>query len=107
MKTITLDALTEIQRLANIRVNEPVAGPMTRIFYLASHAIADELEEASPDEHPALVADLLVALDESVKLQSHYAKLLNMHDGGVRRPFASLKEWMERLRETKKLPTRT
>lgn len=40
------------------------------------------------------------ALDESVKLQSHYATLLNLHDGGERRPFASADEWIARLKET-------
>ena len=37
------------------------------------------------------------ALDESVKLQSHYAKLLNMHDGGERMVFNSTEEWLARL----------
>jgi len=38
------------------------------------------------------------ALDESVKLQSHYAALLNMHDGGKRMVFANSEEWMNRLK---------
>ncbi len=46
---------------------------------------------------------LLTALRESVKLQSHYAGLLNMHDGGDRTVFASAEEWIERLKETKAL----
>ena len=41
------------------------------------------------------------ALRQSVKLQSHYAKLLNMHDGGERMQFASAEEWMARLAELK------
>lgn len=36
------------------------------------------------------------ALAESVKLQSHYAELLNMHDGGQRMTFTP-ETWMERL----------
>jgi hypothetical protein len=40
-----------------------------------------------------------LALEESVKLQSHYAELLNMHDGGQRRTFASAQEWLDRLAE--------
>lgn len=37
------------------------------------------------------------ALEESVKLQSHYAEILNMHDGGKRIQFSSAKEWIDRL----------
>jgi hypothetical protein len=42
------------------------------------------------------------ALDESVNLQSHYAGLLNMHDGGQRMQFASGDEWLARLIELAK-----
>jgi hypothetical protein len=41
------------------------------------------------------------ALDESLKLQSHYAALLNMHDGGQRKGFANAEEWIERLEANK------
>lgn len=51
-----------------------------------------------------LVEEMAVALEESVKLQSHYAKLLNMHDGGRRLRFLTGLDWMMRLRETGKLP---
>ncbi len=37
------------------------------------------------------------ALDESVKLQAHYAELLNMHDGGQRMIFRTTQEWLDRL----------
>jgi hypothetical protein len=37
------------------------------------------------------------ALDESVKLQSHYASLLNQYDGGRRLQFKNAQEWIERL----------
>jgi len=40
---------------------------------------------------------LLGALERSVKLQSHYAKLLNMYDGGERLQFATAQEWIARL----------
>lgn len=43
--------------------------------------------------------DLRAALEESVKLQSHYAELLNMHDGGQRMCFDDADAWLERLRE--------
>ena len=39
------------------------------------------------------------ALDESVKLQSHYAGLLNQYDGGHRLQFANADEWIRRLAE--------
>jgi hypothetical protein len=45
-------------------------------------------------QHDARV-DLLIALEESVKLQSHYAKLLNMHDGGKRLEFKNALEMQE------------
>jgi hypothetical protein len=48
--------------------------------------------------------ELLDALEASVKLQSHYAKLLNMHDGGKRLGFGSAAEWLRRLRELREQP---
>ena len=41
--------------------------------------------------------EMMLALIESVKLQSHYASLLNMHDGGKRREFTCPAEWIQRL----------
>jgi hypothetical protein len=46
-----------------------------------------------------LPASLLEPLEQSVKLQSHYATLLNMHDGGTRMVFAHCGEWLARLRQ--------
>lgn len=37
------------------------------------------------------------ALAESVRLQSHYATLLNQYDGGERLVFKNAREWLERL----------
>jgi hypothetical protein len=45
------------------------------------------------------LVDLQASLEESVKLQSHYAALLNDYDGGERRQFATADEWLARLRE--------
>ena len=42
-------------------------------------------------------ADVIEALRESVKLQSHYAGLLNCYDGRTRMQFASAEEWIDRL----------
>lgn len=41
------------------------------------------------------------ALRESVKIQSHYASLLNTYDGGKRIVFSDAEEWMERLDKLK------
>jgi hypothetical protein len=46
--------------------------------------------------------ELEYALEESIKLQSHYADLLNMYDGGQRIKFNNAKEWLLRLRELDK-----
>lgn len=53
-------------------------------------------------KHP--LAEVKIALEESVRLQSHYADLLNMHDGGQRIVFKSADEWVRRLREIGKTP---
>ena len=41
------------------------------------------------------------ALEESVKLQTHYAKLLNMYDGGKRIGFDNADAWLSRLEALK------
>jgi hypothetical protein len=51
----------------------------------------------------ATIERLQTALDESVKLQSHYATLLNGYDGGERRGFGDGEAWIARLRETGKI----
>lgn len=48
--------------------------------------------------------ELMTALEELVKLQSHYAFLLNAWDGGKRKRFESATEWIARLRQVGKLP---
>lgn len=50
--------------------------------------------------------ELTIALQESLKLQSHYAKLLNMYDSGKRMQFDSMHAWIARLRETGTLQKR-
>ncbi len=56
--------------------------------------IADRLRAC---KYPALKR----ALEESLKLQSHYAELLNMQDGGKRMQFRTAQEWLDRLEATK------
>jgi len=52
------------------------------------------------DHQSPTVDDLRIALEESVKLQRHYAELLNMYDGGRRITFKDADAWITRLRET-------
>jgi hypothetical protein len=53
----------------------------------------------------AVVAPVLtIALEESVKLQSHYAGILNAYDGGERMQFSGAEEWLDRLKETGTIP---
>jgi hypothetical protein len=49
----------------------------------------------------------LEALEESVKLQSHYASILNMHDGGERLQFETARDWLDRLRAVRSATTET
>lgn len=43
------------------------------------------------------IENLTKALEESLKLQAHYAKLLNDYDGGHRLIFNTKEAWMNRL----------
>jgi hypothetical protein len=45
-------------------------------------------------------SELMEALIESVKLQSHYAGILNDYDGGKRLQFNCPAHWIQRLLET-------
>ncbi len=56
---------------------------------------------------PGRIAELEEGLRESVKLQAHYAKLLNMHDGGERMIFRTADEWLARLAEIRTRDVRT
>ncbi len=49
------------------------------------------------------VTTLEDALERSVKLQSHYAALLNAYDGGQRMTFRNADEWLARLDVVNKL----
>ena len=48
--------------------------------------------------------DLRFALGKSLFLQSHYAELLSDYDGGERRKFGTVEDWMARLREVGDIP---
>ena len=62
-------------------------------------ALIDALERER-----ARVAKLEAGLQQSVELQSHYAELLNMHDGGQRLAFANAEAWLDRLAVLKDTP---
>jgi hypothetical protein len=72
-------------------------GPKT--VDLAGYADALKLHVAKCAQHP--MHELRAALEESVKLQSHYAVLLNGYDGGERMQFANADAWLARLRDLK------
>lgn len=61
--------------------------------------LADDCKHS--DRLEEIFGELSEALRLSVELQSHYAKLLNMHDGGTRRTFDTADEWIARLDEIK------
>lgn len=48
--------------------------------------------------------ELMLALIESVSLQSHYAMLLNGYDGGQRLQFSCVASWIERLKKVGTIP---
>ena len=64
---------------------------------------ADALKFAAEDRasFEAEIAEVRTALEESLKLQAHYAELLNMHDGGHRLIFKTTEAWLTRLKGTK------
>lgn len=57
---------------------------------------------ASLIENATGLVELKEALAESVKLQAHYATLLNQWDGGKRIVFPDAEAWLARLRELRK-----
>lgn len=69
--------------------------------YGLTEIAADRIEHAAQE-----TAELRAALAESLKLQSHYATLLNGWDGGERRGFPDVEAWIARLREIGTLPKR-
>ena len=70
-----------------------VAEPDAEIGKFIAAAMNEKAERESGSEA------MEIALAESVKLQSHYATLLNMHDGGQRLIFKDADAWISRLRE--------
>ena len=56
--------------------------------------------DESSNQRMATKKELEIALKESLKLQTHYAALLNDYDGGQRRGFLNSEVWIARLKET-------
>jgi hypothetical protein len=63
-------------------------------MYQVRNALKEAIELLAAGEKDAAQN----ALERSVKLQSHYAGLLNMWDGGERMQFKNADEWIERLK---------
>lgn len=62
--------------------------------------LEDSIDTPIPTPYPVSIEDkLTIALEQSLKLQSHYANLLNMYDGGERLTFPGIQEWFDRLEE--------
>ena len=57
------------------------------------------LDALAAAEKRAGTEEIRIALEESVKFQSHYAALLNDYDGGKRMTFKNAAAWTARLRE--------
>lgn len=71
---------------------------------------ADYAEKAGFNHEAAAIRYAVVeaerirgALDKSIKIQSHYAKLLNGYDGGKRMTFSNSQKWIERLEKIKEI----
>jgi hypothetical protein len=85
--------------IANARGNRRGVPQIVNILDLLPMKLLSEVTEEAEAALEALgYRELLEALEKSVKLQSHYARLLNMNDGGKRMTFDSAASWMERLK---------
>lgn len=76
----------------------------TNAAWIVEQMVAEGFCAADCDEHGRkrlIEADTLrLALAESLKLQSHYANLLNEYDGGKRMTFEEPGQWLIRLKTT-------
>lgn len=83
--------------------DEILKGSNGRIIHAELNAMR-RVAAPEPAQQTDRNAVLEEALSESIKLQSHYAKLLNGYDGGIRKTFRSSEDWIERLHELKSTP---
>jgi flavodoxin len=77
---------------------------MARRISAAKELVGEAKSTMTLEEAKDEIRDLWAALEESVKLQSHYAFLLNCHDGGQRKPFDDAQAWVDRLIDIGRLP---
>jgi len=90
--------MQEIKQIIEIlELNTQIISQIPSVYQRTQEALRTAQQARTKAE------ELEVALDESLKLQSHYAKLLNMHDGGKRIGFKTTEEWINRLKEIKKI----
>lgn len=65
-----------------------------------------QAELAKSDDFKVCPTGTMSALEESVRLQSHYAALLNQYDGGNRKGFADAAEWVDQLHNSTRKETK-
>lgn len=75
-----------------------------RLMKLYDEVMEDARSALAIADETSGFGELRRALDESVKLQSHYAACLNDLDGGRRMLFGSSQEWIDRLALLEKSP---
>ena len=92
-RTLLPRAVAEIQRLSS--------GADKHLAKLEQCINDFDKREAEYKKAQEEIASLKAALEESVKLQAHYAELLNMHDGGKRIVFQSTDDWLARMERIK------
>lgn len=83
---------------------------LTELGYQFAHLLDEKWKGVFPLDLANALGDLRIeisryqiALQKSIKLQSHYAKLLNMYDGGLRMQFKDEHEWIARLIKIKEI----
>lgn len=91
------DVATSLNQLSNLLARIHRDGG----HYEHEHGTAKAVEDADKiiADLYGQVEELRCALEQSLKLQSHYAALLNMYDGGTRMQFKTVEAWMKRLYE--------
>lgn len=67
------------------------------VYKFVTEADCKRREAAATESLRSQLLASQAALEESVKLQNHYAGLLNQYDGGARMRFWSAQEWLARL----------
>jgi len=95
----TLSAIIQVHKAfgapGNYGYGHPEGEALAHL-YNCTRSLAETIEKSKTDR----TARYAIALEESLKLQGHYAELLNQYDGGERMIFKTIKEWIERLKKT-------